>query len=136
MSLINKCTLLTRLLSGKPISLCRSISCNNIAEADRVGLEFCCKNIFSLLLCIRLCIYLQARSLGHIFTTDERAVLSSLQLHWLCHCDHFQESYCERNDYGYIVATCKYIKEAQKGFSLHVCAQSTPRCMRQLNESK
>ena len=28
------------------------------------------------------------------------------------------------------------IKEARKGFSLHALAQSTPRCTRQLNESK
>ena len=28
------------------------------------------------------------------------------------------------------------IKEARKGFSLHARAQSTPRCTRQLNESK
>ena len=57
-SLINKCTLLTRLLSGKPISFCRSISCNSIVAADRVGLGFCCGNIFSLLLCICLYIYI------------------------------------------------------------------------------
>ena len=30
----------------------------------------------------------------------------------------------------------KLIKEARKVFSLHVRAQSTPRCTRQLNESK
>ena len=29
-----------------------------------------------------------------------------------------------------------YIKEARKGFSLHAHAQSTPRCTRQLSESK
>ena len=28
------------------------------------------------------------------------------------------------------------LKEARKGFSLHARAQSTPRCTRQLNESK
>ena len=29
-----------------------------------------------------------------------------------------------------------HLKEARKGFSLYARAQSTPRCMRQLNESK
>ena len=32
--------------------------------------------------------------------------------------------------------SCREFKEARKGFSLHARAQSTPRCTRQLNESK
>ena len=34
------------------------------------------------------------------------------------------------------VLIMSHLKEARKGFSLYARAQSTPRCMRQLNESK
>ena len=43
--------------------------------------------------------------------------------------------YATANSLSFILCIYSF-KEARKGFSLHAHAQSTPRCTRQLNESK